>query len=174
MTKSFYDAHKQVYGHAFEDQMVEIVTLRVVGSAAIETLKLPDLAKGGRRNPDDARAYVRDTVFDDGVAVPTPRYNRGKLLGRRHHFRPGHRRPAQLDDAGAARLPRHRAVAWRHARRARVMAMVLAPRFPTRHPGEGRDPWASRLDRSRALAQAAGRLDVSKHRNARGSRPSPG
>ena len=46
--KSFYDAHKQVYGHAFEDQLVEIITLRVVGSSATETLKLPELPRGGR------------------------------------------------------------------------------------------------------------------------------
>ena len=29
--KSFFDVHKQAYGHAFEDQLVEIITLRVVG-----------------------------------------------------------------------------------------------------------------------------------------------
>ena len=78
--KSFYDAHKQVYGHAFEDQSVEIITLRVVGSSATETLKLPDLPKGGRVNPSEAKLYVRETVFDDGAAHPTPRFARQKLL----------------------------------------------------------------------------------------------
>jgi N-methylhydantoinase A len=78
--KSFYDAHKQVYGHAFEDQLVEIITLRVVGSSATETLKLPELSRGGRANPEDAQLYVRDTVFDDGKSYPTPRFARGKLL----------------------------------------------------------------------------------------------
>ena len=78
--KSFYDAHKQVYGHAFEDQLVEIITLRVVGSSATETLKLPDLEIGARRNPKSAELYVRDTVFDNGARVATPRYDRGKLL----------------------------------------------------------------------------------------------
>ncbi|HEY1942669.1 MAG TPA: hydantoinase/oxoprolinase family protein [Roseiarcus sp.] len=78
--KSFYDAHKQVYGHAFEDQLVEIITLRVVGSSATETLKLPELPRGGRVNPEDAQLYVRDTVFDDGMSYPTPRFARGKLL----------------------------------------------------------------------------------------------
>ncbi len=80
MIKSFYNAHKQVYGHAFEDQLVEIITLRLVGSAATETLKLPKLAKGGRHNPKEAELYARKTVFDDGKAVPTPRYDRSKLL----------------------------------------------------------------------------------------------
>jgi N-methylhydantoinase A len=78
--KSFYDVHKQAYGHAFEDQLVEIITLRVVGSAATETLKLPELPHGGRANPKIAELYTRDTVFDDGKAVPTPRYDRTKLL----------------------------------------------------------------------------------------------
>ena len=80
VTRSFYDAHQQVYGHAFADQMVEAVTLRVVASAAVETLKLPKLAKGDRKNPADAQLYIRTTVFDDGKPTPTPRYARGKLL----------------------------------------------------------------------------------------------
>jgi N-methylhydantoinase A len=78
--KSFYAAHKQVYGHAFEDQLVEIITLRVVGSAEVDTLKLPNLKKGNRTNPKDAKLYVRDTVFDDGKSAKTPRFDRGKLL----------------------------------------------------------------------------------------------
>lgn len=80
VVKSFYDTHKQVYGHAFEDQLVEIITLRVVGSSATETLKLPDLPKGGRTDPADAKLYTRETVFDDGKAYATPRFARGKLL----------------------------------------------------------------------------------------------
>jgi N-methylhydantoinase A len=80
VVKSFFNAHKQVYGHAFEDQLVEIITLRVVGSAATETLRLPELAKGGRANPKTAELYTRDTVFDDGKSVPTPRFDRAKLL----------------------------------------------------------------------------------------------
>jgi N-methylhydantoinase A len=78
--RSFYEVHKQVYGHAFEDQLVEIITLRVVGSSATDTLKLPELAKGGRGNPDGAKLYVRETVFDDGKAYATPRFDRAKLL----------------------------------------------------------------------------------------------
>ena len=78
--KNFYEAHKQVYGHAFEDQLVEVVTLRVVGSAQVDTLKLPVLKKGNRSNPSAAKLYVRDTVFDDGKTVKTPRYDRTKLL----------------------------------------------------------------------------------------------
>lgn len=77
---NFFNAHKQVYGHAFADQMVEVVTLRVIGTAEVDSLKLPDLPKGGRVDPDDAKLYVRDTIFDDGAPTPTPRYQRAKLL----------------------------------------------------------------------------------------------
>jgi N-methylhydantoinase A len=77
---NFYAAHKQVYGHAFDDQQVEVITLRVVATAAVEPLRLPDLPAGGRTDPEAARAYVRETIFDDGKVTPTPRYMRAKLL----------------------------------------------------------------------------------------------
>jgi len=76
----FYDVHKQVYGHAFRDQACEMVTLRLVATVAVDTLTLPKLEKGGRKNPQDAVMYTRRTVFDDGTAADTPRYQRGKLL----------------------------------------------------------------------------------------------
>ena len=76
---NFYDVHKQQYGHAFRDQTTEAVTIRVVANAAVEQLRLPDLPKGGRSNPEVALLYTRKTVFDDGVAVDTPRYDRMKL-----------------------------------------------------------------------------------------------
>ncbi len=76
----FYDAHKQVYGHAFRDQSCEIVTLRVVATVAVEMLTLPKLQMGGRKNPKDAVLHTRRTVFDDGASLDTPRYRRDKLL----------------------------------------------------------------------------------------------
>lgn len=78
--RNFYNVHKQVYGHAFPDQSCEMVTLRVIAMVEVDTLKLPKLAKGGRKNPDDAIIYRRRTVFDDGQALETPRYRREKLL----------------------------------------------------------------------------------------------
>ena len=47
--ENFYNAHKQVYGHAFRDQLTEMVTLRVIATVAVDTLRLPKLAKGGRK-----------------------------------------------------------------------------------------------------------------------------
>lgn len=76
----FYDVHRQVYGHAFRDQSCEMVTVRLIATVAVDTLTLPKLEKGGRRNPEDAVMYTRRTVFDDGSSLDTPRYQRGKLL----------------------------------------------------------------------------------------------
>jgi N-methylhydantoinase A len=78
--ENFYKVHKQVYGHAFRDQSCEVVTLRVVATVAVDALRMPRLAKGRRQNPEEARLYTRRTVFDDGTAMDTPRYDRGKLL----------------------------------------------------------------------------------------------
>ena len=77
---SFFDVHKESYGHAFRDQITEGVTLRVVASAQVDQLRLPNLDHGGRENPHAALLYTNETVFDDGHATPTPRYDREKLL----------------------------------------------------------------------------------------------
>ncbi|MDQ6434283.1 hydantoinase/oxoprolinase family protein [Mesorhizobium sp. LHD-90] len=80
INENFYQAHKQVYGHAFRDQSCEIITLRVIATVEVDTLQLPKLARGGRTDPAEAVLYSRRTVFDDGEAADTPRYQREKLL----------------------------------------------------------------------------------------------
>lgn len=77
---SFFDAHKKVYGHAFKDQFCELITLRIIATAEVETLEIPELEKGGTTNPPAALMYTRKTVFDNGDAVETPRYKRSELL----------------------------------------------------------------------------------------------
>jgi N-methylhydantoinase A/oxoprolinase/acetone carboxylase beta subunit len=77
---SFFDVHKEAYGHAFRDQVTEGVTVRVVASAEVDQLRLPDLDHGGREDPASALLYTEDTIFDDGRPTPTPRYDRAKLL----------------------------------------------------------------------------------------------
>jgi len=77
---SFYDAHHKVYGHAFRDQLCEVITLRVIATAAVESLQIPKLKKGGATNPENALMYIRKTVFDSGAEVDTPRYRRSELL----------------------------------------------------------------------------------------------
>ncbi|MBO6720004.1 MAG: hydantoinase/oxoprolinase family protein [Rhizobiaceae bacterium] len=78
--ESFHEEHKKIYGHAFRDQACELITLRLVAVAGVETLSLPELETGGRQDPPEALLYTRQTVFDDGSAQETPRYQRGKLL----------------------------------------------------------------------------------------------
>ncbi|MBI1169831.1 hydantoinase/oxoprolinase family protein [bacterium] len=80
IARRFFATHRTEYGHAFEDQPVELVTLRVIGASRSETLRLPKLAAGGRRNPAAARLHERPTTFDDGQTLPTPRYDRMRLL----------------------------------------------------------------------------------------------
>jgi len=77
---SFFNVHKEAYGHAFRDQVTEGVTLRVIASTKVDTLKVPTLDHGGREDPESALLYTKDTVFDDGEFTPTPRYDREKLL----------------------------------------------------------------------------------------------
>ena len=80
INENFYNAHRQVYGHAFPDQSCEIITVRIIATVEVDTLRLPELARGGRRNPEKAVLYSRRTVFDDGKALETPRYLRDQLL----------------------------------------------------------------------------------------------
>jgi N-methylhydantoinase A len=77
---NFFNTHQQVYGHAFEDQPVEAVTLRLIATGATDRLRLPLIPHGGRSDPAEALLYVRDTVFDDGQTIATPRYARDRLL----------------------------------------------------------------------------------------------
>lgn len=79
VARAFFAVHRTEYGHAFEDQAVQMVTLRVIGSSASDTLRLPPLDKGGRRNPSEAALYARPTTFDDGATIQTPRFDRLKL-----------------------------------------------------------------------------------------------
>ncbi|WP_020683001.1 hypothetical protein [Marinobacterium rhizophilum] len=77
--ESFHCQHKQDYGYDFRDAVVELVTLRVIGNAQSQKLVWAPLEAGRSDDIDEARLYERETVFDDGVALITPRYDRTKL-----------------------------------------------------------------------------------------------
>jgi N-methylhydantoinase A len=79
VARRFFATHRTEYGHAFDDQPVQAVTLRVIGTSASDTLRLPPLEKGGRNNPSEAALYARPTTFDDGQTIQTPRFDRMKL-----------------------------------------------------------------------------------------------
>ncbi len=77
---NFHNLHRQDYSYAFDDGIVEVMTLRVIGSAAVEPLQWPTLAKADGQSVEDALLYTRPTTFDNGETLDTPRYDRGKLL----------------------------------------------------------------------------------------------
>ena len=82
---NFHSAHEKDYGHAFTDTPVEVITLRVVGSAPADKIHWPKLetdndGSSANENPQAAYLYTRTTVFDSGQSHDTPRYAREKLL----------------------------------------------------------------------------------------------
>lgn len=79
VARRFFATHRTEYGHAFDDQPVQMVTLRVIGTSSSDTLRLPPLEKGGLSNPPEAALYTRPTTFDDGQTIQTPRFDRMKL-----------------------------------------------------------------------------------------------
>lgn len=87
LMQNFHRAHRQDYGYAFEGSPVEVVTLRVIGSAAVPPLYWPNLPKANGTGVESAYLYSRQTVFDDGRSLETPRYDRLKLLA--DHAVPG-------------------------------------------------------------------------------------
>jgi len=76
---NFHAQHRMDYGYAFEDGNVEIMTLRIVATANVEPLKWPRLAPAEDPSIEGAYLYSRDTIFDTGEKVETPRYDRLKL-----------------------------------------------------------------------------------------------
>ncbi len=77
---NFHESHRRDYGHAFDDQNIEIITLRVIAAAAADKLTWPKLPAGAGNNPSDAVMYARPTTFDSGETLETPRYDRANLL----------------------------------------------------------------------------------------------
>ncbi|HJP10349.1 MAG: hydantoinase/oxoprolinase family protein [Arenicellales bacterium] len=75
----FHAQHRLDYGYAFEDGEVELITIRVIGMERVTPLKVSSLDEAGGSTVEDALLYHRETVFDDGRAVQTPRYDRDRL-----------------------------------------------------------------------------------------------
>ena len=76
---NFHNQHKLDYGYTFASDQVEIMTLRVVGVAEVDPLKWPALEAANGAGVEDAFLYTRQTTFDSGDTVDTPRYDRDKL-----------------------------------------------------------------------------------------------
>ena len=89
-------------------------------AAEVETLSLPNLEKGNRAHPRCGSALYEPTRSSTTARrVPTPRYDRGKLLAGDVDHRPGPDRAAQFHHSGAAGLQRQGAGPRRHAHRQR-------------------------------------------------------
>lgn len=76
---SFHDAHEQDYGYAYRDAEVELITLRVIGSAPVRRIEIPRIKPTDGSSVDRALMFVRPTTFDCGRTLDTPRYDRTKL-----------------------------------------------------------------------------------------------
>jgi N-methylhydantoinase A len=76
---NFHAQHRLDYSYAFDDGIVEVMTLRVVAVAEVEPIRWAKLPPADAVAVDAARLYSRPTVFDDGQALETPRYDRLKL-----------------------------------------------------------------------------------------------
>ncbi|SHG30524.1 N-methylhydantoinase A [Kaistia soli DSM 19436] len=84
---AFHAVHERDYGYRFDDAVIEIVTLRVIGFAEVPPLTWPELPDATSSDLSHALLYVRPTTFDDGKTVETPRYDRDKLAA--GHVVPG-------------------------------------------------------------------------------------
>lgn len=80
ITDSFHAAHKRDYGYSYPGAEVELITLRVIGSAPVRRIEIPKIAPTDGSSIDRALMFVRTTTFDDGQTLETPRYDRTKLF----------------------------------------------------------------------------------------------
>ena len=76
VAERFHNRHRRRYGHAYEDEPIELVTIRLRARGVVAT---PDLRTGRTDgNLTDAVKSTREVVFD-GVAHDTPVYDRAAL-----------------------------------------------------------------------------------------------
>jgi len=76
VAERFHDRHRQRYGHAYPDEPVELVTIRLRARGVVETPDLRPERTGG--SVDDAVTATRRVVFD-GDSQETPIYDRALL-----------------------------------------------------------------------------------------------
>ena len=86
LIENFHAQHRLDYGYAFDDGEVELITIRVIGTEEVAPLQVTPLSRANGVAIDSAYLYARQTTFDDGATVDTPRYDRLALKA-------GHRVP---------------------------------------------------------------------------------
>ncbi|WP_255197499.1 hydantoinase/oxoprolinase family protein [Halorarius litoreus] len=76
IAERFHERHRQHYGHAYEDEPIELVTIRLRARGLVDAPDLtPDLAEG---DPADAVTTTRTVTFD-GTDHETSVYDRTRL-----------------------------------------------------------------------------------------------
>jgi len=87
LRQAFLAEHARVYGHAEDDDPIQVVNLRLTAQGEPEPLALPPLARASGSDPGKALAATRHVYFAEaGSFVPTAIYRRERLLS-------GHRVP---------------------------------------------------------------------------------
>jgi len=76
---AFHREHIANYGYAFDDSLVELYNIRVIATASVPHLALPQVRPGSASDVEDAFLYEHITIFDNGQALTTPRYDRTRL-----------------------------------------------------------------------------------------------
>jgi N-methylhydantoinase A len=81
LRRAFLAEHARVYGHAEDDDPIQVVNVRLTALGEPEPLDLPPLARATGPDPDRALAASRDVYFAEARAfVPTSIYRRERLL----------------------------------------------------------------------------------------------
>jgi N-methylhydantoinase A len=79
VAESFHNQHRLDYSYAFDDGIVEVMTLRVIATAPVEPIRWPKLPPADGASVEEAYLYSRPTTFDDGRTCDTPRFARLRL-----------------------------------------------------------------------------------------------
>lgn len=78
--ENFHLQHDIDYGYRYDEAEVELVTLRVVGESPSKILQWNKLEPANSNSLEKAFMYERETTFDAGQTLMTPRYDRSYLL----------------------------------------------------------------------------------------------
>lgn len=79
IAQRFHDAHRELYGHASPDEPVEIVTVRIAVTGALERSAAKEIATGSPAPAPQAVLETRPVRFADYGTVATPVYQRAEL-----------------------------------------------------------------------------------------------
>jgi N-methylhydantoinase A len=79
---TFDERHELMYGHAAPDAMLEVVTLRLSAFGDLDRHAPPDVARGSRTPPRDAKVTERRVILAGSMSRRVPVYRRDMLRSR--------------------------------------------------------------------------------------------